>query len=155
MLGLSGVRGVATLRGMAAPRSPRTRAGRVALVAAGIFFTVLAAIGVILPLIPTTGPLLLAAALFARSSERFHRWLLNHRLFGTYLRNYREKRGMTRGHKVWTLVTLWAGIGVSIYLSREALAAIIVLVIVLVGVTIHILTLRTADGRSADGHEVR
>lgn len=152
---MPGVAGVATLRVMSEPRPPRSRVGRIALVAGGIFFTALAAIGVILPLIPTTGPLLLAAALFARSSERFHRWLLNHRLFGTYIRNYREGRGMTRGHKIWTLATLWAGIGVSIYLSRHAAAAIVVLAIVLVGVTIHILTLQTARGASEGDEEAR
>jgi uncharacterized protein len=120
------------------------------LIALGFFFVGLAMVGVVLPLIPTTGPLLLAAALFARSSPRFHRWLLGHRLFGTYIRNYREHRGMTRGHKVFTLVMLWVGVGFSIYLSRHAIAAIIVLSLVIVGVTIHILTLKTADAAPAE-----
>lgn len=115
------------------------------MIVLGFFFVGLAVVGAILPLIPTTGPLLLAAGLFARSSPRFHRWLLNHRIFGTYIRNYREHRGMTRRHKAFTLVTLWVGVGISIYLSRHALAAVIVLSLVIAGVTIHILTLATAD----------
>ena len=119
------------------------------LTAVGLFFVGLGVVGALLPIIPTTAPLLLAAGLFARSSPRFHRWLLNHRIFGAYIRNYREHRGMTRGHKVFTLITLWVGVGISIYLSREALAAVIVLSLVIVGVTIHVLTLRTASSEVA------
>lgn len=128
------------------PQADRHRGSlaRAALVALGFFFVLLGVVGIVLPLIPTTAPLLLAAALFARSSPRFHTWLLDHRVFGAYIRNYREHRGMTHRHKVVTLVTLWVGIGVSMYLSREAVAALVVLALVLVGVTLHVLTLETA-----------
>ena len=113
----------------------------------GVFLVALGIVGVFLPLVPTTFPLLLAAGLFARSSERLHRWLLGHRVFGAYICNYQEGRGMTRRHKATTLATLWAGIGVSIYFSRTSVVAIIVLIMVLLGVTIHILVLPTApDG---------
>lgn len=122
----------------------RDRLGRALFVALGLFFVGLGVVGIALPLIPTTAPLLLAAALFARSSPRFHSWLLGHRVFGAYIRNYREHHGMTRRHKVVTLVTLWLGIGVSVYFAREAVAALVVLGVVLVGVTLHILTLETA-----------
>ncbi len=131
----------------ASPGRPRGRLARTLLVVLGLFFVGLGVVGIVLPLIPTTAPLLLAAALFARSSPRFHAWLLGHRVFGTYIRNYREHRGMTRGHKIVTLVTLWVGIGVSMYLSREAVAALVVLAIVLVGVTLHVLTLETAPAQ--------
>ena len=109
--------------------------------------TVLVAVGfagAFLPLVPTTFPLLLAAGFYARSSERLHRWLLGHRVFGAYIRNYQEGRGMTMRHKVTTLAMLWVGIGVSVYLSRASVAAIVVLAVVVVGVTIHVLVLPTA-----------
>jgi len=120
---------------------------RVLFLSLGVFLVALGFVGVFLPLVPTTFPLLLAAGLFARSSERFHRWLLGHRMFGTYIRNYQEGRGMARRHKVTTLITLWLGIGISVYFSRTSALAIIVLITILLGVTIHILVLPTAPRR--------
>ena len=127
---------------------------RVVFISLGTVLVGVGFAGAFLPLVPTTFPLLLAAGLFARSSDRLHRWLLGHRVFGAYLRNYQEGLGMTLRHKVTTLATLWGGIGVSMYLSRGSLAAIIVLSVVLAGVTIHVLALRTAaPGVPSDDHD--
>lgn len=52
----------------------------------------LATLGIFLPLLPTTPLLLLAAWCFAESSEKYHRWLLNHRIFGPIIRNWHENR---------------------------------------------------------------
>jgi hypothetical protein len=54
----------------------------------GIVFVIIGAIGVILPLLPTTPFLLLAAYCFARSSPRLHDWLLTHRTFGPLIKNW-------------------------------------------------------------------
>lgn len=56
----------------------------------GLFCLLLGAIGVVLPILPTTPFVLVAAFCFSRSSERFHRMLLNHRLFGSLIRNWEE-----------------------------------------------------------------
>lgn len=125
-----------------------TGARRVVLASLGVVLVVLGIVGIFLPLVPTTFPLLLAAGLFARSSDRLHGWLLGHRMFGAYIRNYQEGRGMAARHKITTLASLWAGIGVSIYFSRTSVVAIAVLIVVLVSVTIHILVLPTASGSS-------
>ena len=53
----------------------------------------LAFLGIFLPLLPTTPFLLLAAACYLRSSDRFYHWLIYHKWFGNYIRNYREGRG--------------------------------------------------------------
>lgn len=60
--------------------------------ALGFLFVGLAAAGVVLPLLPTTPLLLVAAACFAKSSERWHQWLLNNRMFGPILRDWEERR---------------------------------------------------------------
>ena len=62
------------------------------LIGLGTVFLVLGAIGAVVPLLPTTPFLLAAGACFARSSDRMHAYLYNHRIFGEYLRNY-EKTG--------------------------------------------------------------
>ena len=63
-----------------------------ASIAAGLASVVAGAIGIVIPLLPTTPFLLLAAVCFVRSSDRLHRWLTTNRVFGSYLRNYREHR---------------------------------------------------------------
>jgi uncharacterized membrane protein YbaN (DUF454 family) len=58
----------------------------------GFVFLGLGAVGVALPLLPTTPFILLSAACFARSSEKWHRWLLANETFGPMIRNWEEKR---------------------------------------------------------------
>ena len=53
-------------------------------------------VGIVLPLLPTTPFMLLAAALFARSSPRFHRWLLAHPWFGPPIHDWQQYRGIRR-----------------------------------------------------------
>lgn len=60
----------------------------------------IAFIGIFLPLIPTTGPVLLAAFFFARSSDRLHTWILDHKRFGPFVRDFQEGRGIPLRGKV-------------------------------------------------------
>lgn len=77
----------------------RTLLGRVALMLAGGLALAIGVVGVFVPLLPTTPFLLLAAACFFRSSDRLYSWLVNHKWLGSYIRNYREHRAMTRRAK--------------------------------------------------------
>ncbi|OAG69700.1 hypothetical protein AFK49_008800 [Corynebacterium ulcerans] len=85
------------------------------LLTLGMLCVALGMLGVFLPILPTTPFLLAAAFFFARSSERFHHWLLNHRWFGPYLSNYYEGK-MTPSHKARTLTLMWTGLLVSAFL---------------------------------------
>ena len=89
---------------------------RILFFAAGSLSLGLGALGVVVPVLPTTPFLILAAYCFARSSERAHAWLLNNRVFGPPLRDYLEGRGVSWRIKAGALVFLWAVIGVSIAL---------------------------------------
>jgi len=100
-------------------------------------------VGIFVPVLPTTPFLLLAAACYARSSQRFHSWLLNNKCFGSYIRNYLERKGITLRAKIITLSLLWITIGVSVAFAVETLALKLILVIIAIGVSIHILSLRT------------
>lgn len=108
----------------------------------GVFSVMLAVIGIILPVMPTTVFLLLAAYFFARGSEKFHDWFSQNKLFGRYLDNYRSGRGMTRGSKFISLLFLWAGITYSTY-SVEMTWLKILLLAIAVGVTVHVLKIKT------------
>lgn len=58
----------------------------------GCLCLAMAYIGVITPGIPYSPFVVAAAFCFARSSERMHNWIMNHKLFGPFLRNWLEKR---------------------------------------------------------------
>lgn len=80
----------------------------------GLFFLALGLVGVVLPLIPTTGPLLLATYFFARSSRRFHDWLVNHPRFGPAIADFRAGKGIPLKTKVWALAAMFLAFGVGI-----------------------------------------
>ncbi len=73
----------------------------------------LAAAGVVLPLLPTTPFLLVAAFAFARSSPRLHAWLLSHRLFGPLIENWRRYGAISRGAKITAVVGMAGVLGLS------------------------------------------
>lgn len=109
----------------------------------GGLFTGLAFLGIFLPLLPTTPFLLLAAFFFFRSSPKWYDWLLNHRLFGKYLKDYMENRSISWRVKLFTLVLLWGTISsTALFVVRHPLVKIGLLIIAL-GVTIHIMWLKT------------
>lgn len=124
-------------------RSDVRRVSRLLLVVGGTLCVALAILGVFVPLLPTTPFLLLAAFLYARSSKRFHAWLLTNRLFGSYIRRYQEHRSMTRRHKALTLVLLWTVIGCSACFVVSLWWARLLLAVVTVSVTVHLLWIKT------------
>ena len=108
------------------------------LIVAGTLFTGLGIIGVFIPILPTTPFLLLAAACYMRSSERSYQWLINNRIFGAYIRNYIEGRGMPVRIKIFTILLLWLAIGLSITFGVQNIVIRIVLICIAIGVTVHI-----------------
>lgn len=114
------------------------------LIAAGTSCVGLGLLGVFLPLLPTTPFLLLAAACYARSSDRFHRWLLTNRVFGRYLDNYIEKREVPLRLKLFTLLLLWATISYSALVVIDNVPVRAVLFLIAMSVSIHVLLLRTS-----------
>jgi uncharacterized protein len=72
----------------------------------GWMFVGLAAAGVALPLVPTTPFLIVAAACFARSSPRFHAWLLGSRVFGPLIRTWQESRSIPRRAKALAVLVI-------------------------------------------------
>jgi len=71
--------------------------------AVGLVCVGLGAIGIVLPILPTTPFLLAAAACFCKSSTRMYDWLLSNRWFGEYIRNYREVGGFLCGQRLLRL----------------------------------------------------
>ncbi len=121
---------------------PRGRLLRVVLFALGAVFLVVAAVGVVVPVLPTTPFLILAAICFARSSTRVYRWLVTNRLFGRHLDDYLHGRGVSWKVRAATLAFLWAVISVTAALFVDALWLRILLFAIAAGVTAHVALLR-------------
>jgi len=113
------------------------------LLTLGVLSVVLATAGIILPLLPTTPFLLLAAACFFHSSDRLYSWLVNHRWFSSYIRNYREHRALPMRAKILTILLLWVTLGCTAIWFVNSLIIRILLVLIGTAVTVHILQFRT------------
>ena len=120
----------------------RTTAKRRLLIGAGTLSTGLGIIGIFVPILPTTPFLLLAAACYMRSSERFYQWLINNRIFGAYVRNYIEGRGMPVRIKIFTILLLWLAIGLTTTFGVQNIVIRIVLICIAIGVTAHIVLIK-------------
>ena len=116
---------------------------RVLFFIAGTITLVLGAVGIVLPVLPTTPFLLLALACYLRSSERMTSWMLNNRYFGKYIRNYNEGKGIPLKTKLFALTILWTAIVYSAVFVIPLLIAQIILFAVAAAVTIHLVRLPT------------
>ena len=118
------------------------RAKNLLLIILGVTFLGLGAVGILLPVLPTTPFVLAAAACFSAGSQRLDNWLRQSRLFGPYIENYRTKQGISKLRKVVSIAFLWAGLLISMAVVRTAL---IVVALSLVGacVTVHLLKIKT------------
>lgn len=122
---------------------------RYLMIGLGTICLALGAIGVVVPGLPTTPFLLLAAAFYVRSSERLYSWLLNHKLFGKIVRDFRETRSISIRTKLISTGTMWAMIVLSICLFIENLAVeITILTLGVIGTVVLLLIPTTKPGRS-------
>lgn len=119
------------------------KAKKIAWIACGAVCVALGVVGMVLPVLPTTPFLLLAAACYARGSKRFHDRLLANRWCGAYIRNYREGRGILLRHKILTLALLWLSIGYATAFAVQSRSMRLLLPAVALAVSLHLLRIRT------------
>lgn len=98
-------------------------------------------IGLIFPILPTTPFLLLSAASFARNSERAYNWLVNNKIFGKFIQDYRAGKGLPTKIKIYTIFFLWMTIIISMLFISILWINILLLVIASL-VSIHILLIK-------------
>lgn len=110
----------------------------------GSLFLGLGIVGIFVPLLPTTPFLLLAAALYVRSSPRLYAWLLNQRHLGSYIRNFRENRAIPLQAKIVSVSLIWLTMGYCIFRVVDAWWwAQLGLFLLAVGTSWHILSFAT------------
>ena len=110
----------------------------------GFVFLGVGAVGVAIPVMPTTPFVLLAAACFSAGNERFAVWLRQSRFFGPFIENYRTGRGVRTSLKIAGIVFVWTGLVISMLIVQTTWVSVL-LAVVGAGVTIHLLLIKTPD----------
>lgn len=118
-------------------------AWRVLLVVLGTVACLLGVVGIVVPLLPTTPFLLLAAALYCRSSPRLYARLLGHRRLGAYIRHFREERALPLRVKVVSVSLVWFTLSYAAWEAEAWGAWRWLLLLLALGVSLHILRFPT------------
>lgn len=105
----------------------------------GLIALALAIAGVVLPILPTTPFLLVAAFAFARSSPRLHAWLLHHRTFGPVIETWQQHGAIPRRAKKLAVAMIVGAFLLSVLLGLPAYV-LGLQAMVLTAVTLFILT---------------
>lgn len=117
---------------------------RILLAFLGVLSLALGIIGAFLPILPTTPFVLLAGVLFARSSPRLNAWLMNHKIFGKIIYDFRVDKSITLHAKIISISMLWMSILFSaFYVIEGKIWLKVILLTIATGVTIHISRYKT------------
>lgn len=117
----------------------KNRGLRLAFLAAGFCATGLGVLGIFLPLLPTVPLLLLAALCFARSSQRFYCWLLNHRRLGPMIGGYLGGQGIPLRAKITAIGMIWLAIPFSVFMVSLVWLKVL---LILIGLAVSLYLLR-------------
>lgn len=109
----------------------------------GFFFVGLGIVGIFIPLLPTTIFLIIAAYFFAKSSEKYYNWLISNKYFGKFIKDYREGKGVPLKAKTISITILWLTILYSVFFIVTVIWLKILLICIAIGVSWHLLSLKT------------
>ena len=126
---------------------------RVFLIVVGSVSLALGVLGIFLPMLPTTPFLLLSAAAWVKASPSLYEWLLNHKVFGEYIRNYREHRAIPLRVKIISVTLVWLTIGYCIFaVVDEWWWAQLLMGLLAAAISWHILSFKTLNkNKKANG----
>lgn len=116
---------------------------KIVLIVIGSIALVLGIMGIFVPLLPTTPFLLLAAALFVRSSPRLYKWLLSQKHLGPYIRNFREHKAIPLRAKIISISMVWLTLLYCAYILHERPWLSVLMITLAIAITWHILSYKT------------
>ncbi len=114
------------------------------LVLCGTLSLALGVVGIFFPLLPTTPFLLLSASCYFAGSKRLYDWLTEHKYFGTYIRNFRERHAIPLKVKVVSVTLVWVTLLYCTFFTTEETWLRILFMVIAVGVSWHILSYKTS-----------
>ena len=94
----------------------------------GLIATGLGIAGYILPIMPGTTFILIALYCFARSSEKWHNWLLENKYFGQTIKDFKAGKGMSLKAKISAIICIILSIGISMYFATNDYVRIFLIV---------------------------
>lgn len=118
------------------------------LIGAGIILTILGLISMLLPVMPATPFLLLAAGCYLQSSEKLYQRLITNKLLGKYIKNYREHKAIPKSSKIISISLLWLSLCFSILFVLSNYWAIMALLLTGSGITVYLLRMKTLPAES-------
>jgi uncharacterized membrane protein YbaN (DUF454 family) len=121
----------------------RSAGGRLGFLLLGHLCVALGVIGLFLPVMPTTVFLLAAAACYARASAPLYNRLLNNRVFGPVIADWRHHRAMSVRAKALAIGFVILGIGATVLFAVEAPWLRMVLVAIAIAVSAFLLSIKT------------
>lgn len=125
----------------------KTRLLKLLFILLGSLSLAVGALGVVVPGLPTTPFLLLTAALYIRGSDRLYKKLIENKFFGSYIKEFRSKKGMTLKEKIRSLTLMWVMISIScIFLIDSVVYKLIVIGIGFLGTVVMGLIIKTVKG---------
>lgn len=120
-----------------------SKTARMFYLALGFLLVGIGVLGIFVPLLPTTIFLILASVCFMKSSPKAYEWLKNNKYLGSYVQNYKDKSGLSLVTKISNIIILWISIGFSAFYFTEELYIRLILGAIAVGVTIHLIMIKT------------
>lgn len=110
------------------------------LITIGTLSIGLGVIGIVVPLLPTTPLILLGAVCYVKSSEKLYQKLIKNKWLGAYIKDFREKNGITRRNKILSISLMWLSIGGTILFMDVSFLLGSILIIIAVTVSAYILS---------------
>jgi len=123
---------------------------KIILSTCGLLALLLGLLGAVLPLLPSTPFLLLAALCFYHGSTRLHNWIESLPWVGTQLILWREQRTVTVTVKRFALIYLWVVISASSIFYLTDTFHRLLLITLAIGVTLYLLRLKTLPKKTGD-----
>ncbi|AGA66678.1 YbaN family protein [Brachyspira pilosicoli] len=102
---------------------------RILFIVLGFIFLGVGAIGIVVPILPTTPFLLLASFFFAKGSKRFHDWFLSTKLYKKYLESFVKSRAMTLKGKLTILIPVSCMLIITFILVDNIYARIVLVIL--------------------------
>jgi uncharacterized membrane protein YbaN (DUF454 family) len=99
------------------------------LLSTGILSFILGVLGIALPLLPSTPFILLAGWCFMQSSPKFHQWLLRHPYFGVQIKNWKEKKAISKNTKIIALAMIVCSMITIYFISAVPVVKIVMMII--------------------------
>ncbi|ADK31580.1 YbaN family protein [Brachyspira pilosicoli] len=102
---------------------------RILFIVLGFIFLGVGAVGIVVPILPTTPFLLLASFFFAKGSKRFHDWFLSTKLYKKYLESFVKSRAMTLKGKLTILIPVSCMLIITFILVDNIYARIVLVIL--------------------------